>query len=617
MKPLDAKSPTLLHNAQQVLFVLFGIMVILAPLYFQPTIGTTGTGISLGLNAASWIVALFIIASGFITSLTRNKIIIPKYSLIILLFPIEIITTGFISGVENNQEWIIRISCIVGGVILFFSLLQFKLTEKKVENLIYLLISGIGIAGIISATQLKSLDFLSFLSPLPISNRDYTYGIFMQKNVNASYMATGLLLSFFVATSNYFSSRKPLIKSIPIIVISICSFNIITCGSRVGVLGLILGLVILIPTRFSNNKAFTYRLIIIFLSIFIGVYGGIKTTNGAIFTIEKIDRLSQSRQDARIHIYSIAWNVFKESPWIGHGIGSFTREFQKERIDYYQKNPDYVIDDKVFTHPHNEFLYWLDEAGITPIIFIIIFGITITIVAIKQGRNGIAFLSILAPITLHTQVEYPFYISSIHWIVFIFLIYCIFNKNKTEKNINISKQLRILTKYSALIIPIFYIFFIIHTQISALGIAMYYSTNKPKIKYLEAAERNFYLSEISNRGIWQAFFYSQVKKQSHYKIDDFIRWTKNYAIQSMQKSAFTDLAKAYLYQGNSQQAIETINLAHSIYPSDENILAQKLFISEQIKAGSKDILEETPQKFIDAARKAIDPSHVPYNTTPK
>ncbi|MGL5991295.1 MAG: Wzy polymerase domain-containing protein, partial [Plesiomonas sp.] len=77
-------------------------------------------------------------------------------------------------------------------------------------------------------------------------------------------------------------------------------------------------------------------------------------------------------------------------------------------------------------HPHNELLYWAVEGGILPVIGLLMMGAAVIWrVTGESWSRGLALLALVAPITLHTQVEYPLYHSIAHWIFLLMLVWYI------------------------------------------------------------------------------------------------------------------------------------------------------------------------------------------------
>ena len=72
------------------------------------------------------------------------------------------------------------------------------------------------------------------------------------------------------------------------------------------------------------------------------------------------------------------------------------------------------------SHPHNEFLFWTVEGGIIPLIGMLIIFFAFIIMIWKAKKNkGWLIAGTTVPILIHTQLELPFYISLVHWFIFI------------------------------------------------------------------------------------------------------------------------------------------------------------------------------------------------------
>ena len=90
-------------------------------------------------------------------------------------------------------------------------------------------------------------------------------------------------------------------------------------------------------------------------------------------------------------------------------------------------------------HPHNELLFWTAEGGILPLIGILIIACSfLNMVWKTKLKRGWLYFTMLLPILVHTQLELPFYISTIHWFIFIFLIFMIDERYGYKHELDIS-----------------------------------------------------------------------------------------------------------------------------------------------------------------------------------
>ncbi|MGR5542485.1 O-antigen ligase family protein, partial [Vibrio campbellii] len=88
----------------------------------------------------------------------------------------------------------------------------------------------------------------------------------------------------------------------------------------------------------------------------------------------------------------------------------------------HQINDNYPPGLPAMDHPHNETLYWGVEGGIIPLVGLLLTAI-LTFTRVAQAKKGtrLALLALFVPILLHSQLEYPFYHSAIHWVTLIIL----------------------------------------------------------------------------------------------------------------------------------------------------------------------------------------------------
>nr|WP_232020764.1 O-antigen ligase family protein [Serratia quinivorans] len=124
--------------------------------------------------------------------------------------------------------------------------------------------------------------------------------------------------------------------------------------------------------------------------------------------------------------------MIAEKPLLGWGYGGFEYSFQHFRIN--QTPPTAVTE--IARHPHNELLLWWVEGGVVALLgALLLVRAGIKLLAHARWRDKRAFACgkasagealalcvALLPIALHSQTEYPFYLSALHWLVFLLLL---------------------------------------------------------------------------------------------------------------------------------------------------------------------------------------------------
>lgn len=175
---------------------------------------------------------------------------------------------------------------------------------------------------------------------------------------------------------------------------------ILLSGSRTGLLAFMGVLVVHFYIFYSHQKKIKwnktlliYAVIVFLIVLFVGLYF-----------------LKKDSADGRLLIWRVGWEMIKDSPLIGHGVGAFQAKYMLYQAEYFHLNPDSQFSqlaDNVY-YPFNEFLKIAVEyggLGLVVLLLLIIWGISIY----KKNSNPIkypAFECIIA-ITICACFSYP------------------------------------------------------------------------------------------------------------------------------------------------------------------------------------------------------------------
>lgn len=114
-------------------------------------------------------------------------------------------------------------------------------------------------------------------------------------------------------------------------------------------------------------------------------------------TIDDFDKYQSNTE--RILIWQSAWNMFKDHPILGVGLGQYTENYQQKYISPQAKEPK-------LGHAHNNFMQMLAENGIVGFAgFVIMFGYIIfkNLIAWLKTRNVYALMIVSATVCLLLQ----------------------------------------------------------------------------------------------------------------------------------------------------------------------------------------------------------------------
>jgi O-antigen polymerase len=249
---------------------------------------------------------------------------------------------------------------------------------------------------------------------------DRTFGVLMQKNVMATFLVTGAAISLFLLLKDEsikdHKNKIWFIYSIPFLT----SILYIPLNSRVGYLSFTIAIGLLL--MFGNKKKKQVRTWIglALIGFLIGSSLPLLGTKSP-YSIESA--LSKSTSVRKL-FYKLTFELWRLDPLTGIGYGNFFSSFRHHYAQRKSEDSPVLSFTGNVDHPHNETLLWMVEGGIAPLIgLLIIAGGFLIMIWRAKSPEAWATAGLILPILIHTQLELPFYLSLIHWFLFIFLLY--------------------------------------------------------------------------------------------------------------------------------------------------------------------------------------------------
>lgn len=388
------------------------------------------SGLTLPINSLAWV----LIAS--LTSLVGLYIYISvgKYSITTTALPLFIIGIAVLAiplvyadpAGLSRAGW--RAAALIAGLIFYFAWLQMCLSRTQRQGLWLVLLLAVSGQAALALVQLFAPEW----AWVPMKG-GRVYGIFQQPNVLASFMATGLALAlmlfllpgFALAQARHEHCRQAFLSGLLLVLPAL----LVWIQSRVGWLGGAL-VALLFLWRFGavlpvRGKQATALLVAGGLVGLAGMlWGG--PENGLSYLSHDGSNL------ARWSMLRDTLHMIAEKPLLGWGYGGFEYSFMHFRIN--QVPPTVVTE--IANHPHNEILLWWVEGGLVALLgmgLIIFGGLRLVIRACRRDAQALAvgtrsagestaLCIVLLPIALHTQLEYPFYLSALHFMVFLMVL---------------------------------------------------------------------------------------------------------------------------------------------------------------------------------------------------
>lgn len=313
-----------------------------------------------------------------------------------------------------------RLMGLWGGLFVYYSLLQCRISSRQWALIWLCIVAGALFQALFVIGEIFFPSLVPALSQ--IAAKKFAYGVFQQKNVTASYLATGLALALGLLIDNSTRWKRARLERWRLLFLGAClvalSAVLLMLHSRIGWIGWGVDVVCVYALLFCLSVFSVSRrrrwLICMLPIIGVGIGYGL-----SFFEPSQLKLPHDASNAQRWLTVKACWHMFIESPIRGWGYGGFEYAFQH----WVSKQRPLLDTHEVMNHPHNEILLWAVEGGITSLIGLVIVGVTGIRLLFRHNsaRRFLIGMSLL-PILLHTQVEYPVYLSSAHWLILLLLL---------------------------------------------------------------------------------------------------------------------------------------------------------------------------------------------------
>lgn len=514
-----------------------------------PTPG--GIGLYLSPNILGWIFISMLLGIGLWQVAIKKQLRVSKFQRL-LGIGIFLLCIPFLYGNDISYFAIPRILAIMAGFLLLLLLTQFQFTAKQKIILLLLLLCGVFIEAVIGLIQ------LFILIPFDIQILGYTplfgrpYGSFTQPNVMASFMATGVALSLYlllpcnikalftqINSSEGESKKSPFLKKyFNLFILSclfFCALLLVTLQSKTGYLAGILVLLLFIPTFIKNKKIYLKPFVIILVGVIAGII--------SMQSFQQVDRANNLYQDMhRSTMYEISGEMFIEKPLLGYGYGDFRksyREFHLEKI----KTDKKLTAPLDLNHPHNEILFWAVEGGIASLLGLFLFSYGyITLFKGIPISTTLPLMMLITPILVHTQTEFPFYHSIVHFIYFIIFIW-LAEQQATHYNV-VKINSSHLFKGLAITIPLFTSIFMLTTLHTSIKMEQLKANNYKNITDFNSIINIVAWQDHIDVTIQTALLKQGFEKKNPQALLDYIRWGNEFAKHTPKKNLYQNMILA-------------------------------------------------------------------------
>ncbi len=308
------------------LFLLYFLFLVVIHIYV-PALGG-GPIVPIAAHLV-WMVLAAIILVAFLTVLRRSRLIVPDYAKYFLLFIVLVLLAAQFQTVVNSHVLLFRTAGLIGGLLFFIALHQFPLTEQQRDRLLLALFAACVLEAAVGLFQVfhpQARELLYFNAHWPPGSQPS--GFMNQGNQLASFLATGLVISFYLIVSKLFDRWPWPLRLFFFLSITVIIMTLLETRSRAGVLGAAFGSWVLLATQWKNYHVAWRRLVLRLVALLVAitimsVMGrlGILTTVGNKLASTVLDKQS------RLEIYTTALDMFQDRPLWGHGPGGWNGQY--------------------------------------------------------------------------------------------------------------------------------------------------------------------------------------------------------------------------------------------------------------------------------------------------
>ncbi len=526
-----------------------------------------GVGLYLSYNVFAWLITSILIALG-LWQITLNKKIYYSKMLLWLSLGCTFLIIPIFYHFEFTDHAIPRVLALLGGLLFLFSLYQFQLSKLEALRLLALILLAVVIEATFGLVQFFLFEEGDWGGYIVGSSRPH--GVFLQPNVMASFMATGLAIALFLSVQKRLFKNVLVVKCLIYFCLFTTSFLLILLQSRTGFVAAIGVLLLSVPYLYNNCKM---QLTINLSIVAIGIMSAFISLNNSDTPIR--GQQVYEHVGARDAQFIVSLDMIKEKPLLGYGYGGFERSFIDHFNKYAIENPDIGNTITRLSHPHNEVLFWVVEGGIVALLAFVFFTIGYIFTWRKIPFSiGLILFSLMFPILLHSQLEFPFYSSVSHWLVFLILLWLLDRYSLTGNAGHnfIACPQGFLIRFFALLIPGIFIPFLL----TALHTANILVEHEKSPRNAQSLKR---LNDIINPIAWQSrldanvyahILISGLGEQDVTKLESYLKWALMRIKHKPRMGLYSNVLLVLKTLNRTEKYQLLLNEAKRTYPQKES-----------------------------------------------
>lgn len=539
-------------------FSILSVLIITCSGYY--IINQGGRGLSLPYNTLMWIaMSLLVLFVGLHVASFKYRI--TTEALPLFITGIAILAIPLLYGAPAGVSlagW--RVAALFAGAVFYFAWLQVRLSCRQRQGVWWVVLLTVSVQAVLALVQV----FTPSQAWVPVTGHR-AYGIFQQTNVLASFMATGLALAMMMYLLPCFALRRVRYehcrKLFLGVLLLILPALLVWIQSRAGWLG---GGVVALLFLWRFGALFPVRCKQVTALLVVGVGIGLAGTfwwGGEV----RLGYLShEGSNHARWTMLRDTLSMIAERPLLGWGYGGFEHSFLHFRIN---QTPPTVVTE-IANHPHNEILLWWVEGGLVALFgvgLIALGGLRLVVracrkdtQAFKEGRSSAGELTalciVLLPMALHIQLEYPFYLSALHFMVFLTVLATLERQvsgvtGRHTLPVSVGWTLRGLLPVASVATVVLMVFALkgglTLTRAERAGlIEMREVQTMPLLSRWVHQERLTFDEQVHS-----LLLYNRTRDET--LLEDYVRWAKDYLTHRIDANVYASLIQILQHQGQA------------------------------------------------------------------
>ena len=353
-----------------------------------------------------------------------------KCSILLSLFLLGdvFITSCHFMNVENDAK------AYFIGIAVFLLLLFVSLFRKGLYGLKESLFNTRVIIGFtIVCLLLSAYGIMQFYGIVP--SRHYAFPITGTYENPAGFAAVQAVLFPFASVLCFDKEQKRLISWLAGLTAVACALTITLSGSRAGLLAICASAAVVLAFKtkvlslFKTHKWLWVVLVLVAVALSFLLY-----------------RVKAGSANGRLFVWSICWDMIKERPLFGYGIGGIERFYMEAQAAYFSIHPDspYVMLADNVTHPFNEYIKLTVNYGLVGLsIALCLLALTIKRLFNSRENVKVIGLAVTAAVFVMCQFSYPFHYAAVWFIAAVSIIPALLKESEGTEEWETPKYLRI------------------------------------------------------------------------------------------------------------------------------------------------------------------------------